>query len=227
MGVTLLCTLGYWQLSRAQEKKSMISQWDSAHTQPVLTMVDLLALSNSTKKAKQYRYTPVALSTHFLNEYTILLDNKTNNGQAGYHVLTPVQVDDNTVILVDRGWVPLGRSRSVLPTLLPIKGKIPIEGYLDFAYRNRFVEEAIETGDIKWPLRVQQLSFQTLSALMGKTVLPMLVKLDSSSPYGFTMMPRQNEWLNPARHYGYATQWFLLALTLVIFYLRGSTLQKR
>ena len=31
------------------------------------------------------------------------------DGKAGYHVLTPLQVEDGTVLLVNRGWVPLDR----------------------------------------------------------------------------------------------------------------------
>lgn len=212
MGVTLLCRLGYWQLSRGQEKQQLLSQWDSSFEQRSLTQEALLTASNQNT-LHAWRYRKVSLKGEILNENTILLDNKINQGRAGYHVLSPILIHPGTVILIDRGWVPLSH-RAKLPTFPAISGIVTIEGYLDFAYRNPFVHQSIENSDLKWPLRVQQLDYPLLAGLLNKSIIPMLVKLSNPSSLSFDIPPARGEWLSPERHYGYAAQWFLLALTL-------------
>ncbi|TFH35425.1 MAG: SURF1 family protein, partial [Anaerolineales bacterium] len=51
-------------------------------------------------------YQRVVLEGTFLPQYEILLKNRPLDEVAGFHLVTPLQIDDGTVILVDRGWVP-------------------------------------------------------------------------------------------------------------------------
>ncbi len=40
----------------------------------------------------------------------ILIDNKIDEGRAGYHVVTPLVLRDGRAVLVDRGWIAAGRN---------------------------------------------------------------------------------------------------------------------
>ncbi len=212
-GFTLLCSLGGWQLSRGQQKQALI------HAQQTLTQQAPLSAALLQQHKMPARFTPVAFAALVLNQYTILLDNKTNNGKAGYHVYVPAVLNDNTLILINRGWVSLGTSRANLPPIPPLIGVVPIEGYLDFAYRNRFVGTTLETTTLHWPLRVQQIDIPLFSQLIGKKVYPMLVNLNSNSPYAFALPAQPQLGMSPSRHYGYALQWFALAITLLVVYI--------
>ncbi|MBS0288846.1 MAG: SURF1 family protein [Proteobacteria bacterium] len=209
--VTLLCCLGFWQLSRAKYKENLayLQQKGAINeTKPSNAFI--------TSLPESMRYQRVILKGHFINEFTILLDNKLNKGQIGYHVVVPFQ--DNSmdkVILIDRGWVALGKSRQVLPSIKPIEGEVSIEGYWDFAYRNPFIKQALETDPIRWPLRMQDLDTNLLQKLTAKSVHKMLVKLDKESAYGFEILPPQTP-MTSARHKAYAFQWFSLAAALFI-----------
>ena len=210
-GVTLLCCLGFWQLSRAEQKEEIQSQLQIGQEGHPLTTKALL----ENNDLADFRYHRVQLNGHFLNDRTILLDNKTNNGQPGYYVYVPFTLNNENVILVNRGWIPLGPSRSVLPATNAIKGEVTIEGYLDFAYRNPFIKNALESKTIDWPLRLQELDVSLLHSLIGKNIHTMLVTLDSNSPYAFVAPNRPGSTMSPARHRGYAFQWFALAVTLL------------
>lgn len=211
IGVTVLCRLGYWQLSRGEQKQQQLNLWEQIHPS-VLNEQDL----DPANLAK--RYAPVVLKGTFLNDQTILLDNKTNNGRPGYHVITPLQLKNNKIALIERGWIPLSLPRQVLPSIPPILGEVTIEGYLDFAYRNPFIQHPTENNEVTWPLRVQQLDWDQLASLLNTDIYPMLVKFKHSCAYSFEIPAVKGEWLNPARHYGYACQWFLLAFTLAALY---------
>ncbi|MBN9286559.1 MAG: hypothetical protein BGO43_06245 [Gammaproteobacteria bacterium 39-13] len=214
-GVTLLCSLGCWQLSRAAQKQALLSQASEARTQQPLSVHALLTEANPST----LRYYPIKLSGTFFNDQTILLDNKVNNGEVGYHVLVPFLLNEHTLILVNRGWIPQGRSRAILPSISPIKGETTIEGYLDFAYRNPLIKSAIESNIIQWPLRMQQLDMGLLKDTLGKNIYPMLVTLNNESSFAFSSPKAPVVWMSPERHQGYAVQWFSLAATLFGFYL--------
>jgi surfeit locus 1 family protein len=215
--ITLLCSLGFWQLSRAQFKQNLENQWQNARVQQPLSLNDLLQKRPADLKTWQYQ--SVSLKTNLLNQYTILLDNKTNKSQVGYHVVVPAQLDDQTVILINYGWIPAGPTRTKIPTIAPLTGEVTIEGYLDFAYRNRFISSATESKSIEWPLRMQQLDTELLSTLWGKKIFPMLVILNEG-PHQATAL------MSPARHRAYAFQWFSLAVTLAallgFYYWKGK-----
>jgi surfeit locus 1 family protein len=214
--VTLLCSLGVWQISRGLAKRDQLQQWEASHRIVLLKANDLLT------HTELERYTGVQLTGHFINENTVLLDNKTNNGRVGYHVITPLCFSKKQCILVDRGWIPLIRSRDLLPEIPPILGEVTIEGYLDFAYRNPLTKQSIENNEIKWPLRVQEIDIKKLATLLDRNIFSMLVKFKIPSSYSFEIPPFKGSRLCPERHYGYAVQWFLLAITLAVLYHRGK-----
>lgn len=208
LGITLLCSLGFWQLMRAEQKAALQSKAAHASLQAPLDQAELLAKSSDLPSL---RYLPVRLKGTFLHQYSILLDNKINNGQVGYHLVTPVALTDQKWLLVDRGFIPLGPSRAHLPQIPPSIGEVTIEGYLDFSYRNPFISNPLETQEIKWPLRMQHIDTHLLSTLWHKEVYPMLVVLNLKPP-------ASGAWLSPQKHKGYAVQWFGLGLTLLLFY---------
>ena len=58
----------------------------------------------------------VAARGRFVDERTVYLDNKLRHGRPGYEVNAPLRLD-GTYVLVNRGWVPAGKSREVLPQI--------------------------------------------------------------------------------------------------------------
>ena len=190
-----LCSLGCWQLYRAHEKE----QW--------------LATIGAQPE--------VQLSGHWLQESQFLWDNQTHQGQVGYHVLTPFQPLQGTLVLVDRGWIPAAPNRTTLPSLPPLSDQITtIQGQFAKPSVNRWVHETLETQVIHWPVRIQKLDWPTLTALLYSKSIntplnPELFHLDPSAPDAF-LKTRPQLWLTPAKHRGYAIQWFSLAVTLLL-----------
>ncbi|MGD9592244.1 MAG: SURF1 family protein [Candidatus Berkiella sp.] len=209
--ITLLVGLGFWQLSRANQKEALLAQLQQGQRQSVLESSAL-----SEKTPQDLRFSRITLQGKFLNERTILLDNKTNNAVPGYHVFVPFSLSDGQLVLINRGWIPLGASRQHIPNPEAVKGEVTIEGYLDFAYRNPFINNALETSAISWPLRIQQLDLALIEQLTGRKLYKMLVILDKKSPFAFEPPTIISDQMPPARHRGYAFQWFSLAALLFL-----------
>jgi hypothetical protein len=72
-----------------------------------------------------------------------LLDNQVRDGRPGYHVLTPLRMAENA-ILINRGWVPLGEFRQVLPDRECPRMIMTIGGWL---------AQPVQSGLAAWGMR--------------------------------------------------------------------------
>lgn len=156
------------------------------------------------------------LHGRFDNQHSLLLDNKTFKGQVGYEVYTPFKAEGlNQVILVDRGFIPLGANRQILPNLRDVPGKVTIIGMLNLP--PTYVTYGQLYDVMHWPLRIEFVQLESLSQLLHVSLFPYVFCLTPEDPASYT-----NEWqiviMSPERHRGYAVQWFALALTLLILF---------
>ena len=200
----LLILLGLWQIHRGEEKQHMQLQFLK---QRQATPIYLNQLTTVTKK-KVYR--PILAEGYFDNQHTFLLDNKIYQQQVGYEVLTPfITKNSHAAILVNRGWIPQGKNRKILPRIKPVQGNLIIEGLLIWPQKTFTLKPVIEK---EWPQRIQVLTEKFLKQQRFK---PFLIVLDKQHPYGFIPLWRPII-LSASRHYAYACQWFALSLTLLI-----------
>jgi surfeit locus 1 family protein len=82
-----------------------------------------------------------------------------------------------------------------------------------------------ESPQLVWPLRVEFIHLAQLAPLIGSSLYPYVLYLSPQHPAAFAV-ERHFVLFPPARHWGYAVQWFALALTLlilsIVFYLKGA-----
>jgi surfeit locus 1 family protein len=105
----LFASLGTWQLRRAETSRATHAQFDGGATETVLP-----ALPSELEDGQRFRR--VEVYGEFVDRPQFLLDNMLHDGVAGYHVLTALRVPGRREhVLVNRGWVPAGGDRRVLP----------------------------------------------------------------------------------------------------------------
>ena len=148
-----------------------------------------------------------------------LLDNRTRRGAAGYDVLSPLVFDDEGVrgVMVNRGWIALGPSREVLPETSAPSGALEVRGRSRRPGAAFLLGDAGYRGDI-WPRVVQSIDIGKMEETLGVDLLPFVIELEPTEPYGFDRGWPPHGGLTPRRHRAYAFQWFALALTLVVIY---------
>ncbi|WP_164521517.1 SURF1 family protein [Iodobacter ciconiae] len=98
LAILILITfyMGLWQLSRAHDKQILITQ---------LTKQEALAPLPWAKGTPPL-FRPIKLIGQWLPQAQILLDHRIEAGQIGYHVITPFQLSDQSIVLINRGWWP-------------------------------------------------------------------------------------------------------------------------
>lgn len=223
--VSCMLLLGRWQLNRAEVKVVMQQTAEqSAVAQPV-SILDIQDFDDAAK-----RYQKVSVSGVYLPDRHFLWDNRTNNGRAGFEVVSILRLANGKLVLVNRGWIPMGASREKLPGVaLPESVSdvvVTLEGFVSAPSRGFSGGEAIERAG-QWPALLQYLDYPAIEKQMGEPVLPVLIQVqalepDSSDPLVLTPRP---EWYTPnwhpsasgpAKHYSYAFQWFAMAAALTV-----------
>lgn len=210
-GLLLFGSLGVWQLHRAHAKTVMLEQRAAADNAPARPLVQARLPAHLYGKR-------VVVTGEYLSDQQILMDNQTHEGRVGYHAWTPLQVADGRLVLVDRGWVPLGIDRAHPPSPPVPSGTRQVRG-LWRAWPQAGI--ALHADDIcdrhDWPRVLNYPQYRQVACQYDAPVVDGLLLLSEEAPGGF---PR--EWdslgLSPMRHIGYAVQWFAMALAaLVIF----------
>lgn len=210
--VALFVRAGFWQLDRAEQKEHLLTQFEAGQR----STIDLASSSTDVG-----RYQRVRARGRYDAAHQILLDNMPwESGRPGYRVLTPFELESGEWWLVDRGWVPLGRTRADLPAIEVGEELRTIHGRIDrFPQPGLRLGEAQPTDGNAWPRVLSFPEHATLERELRRTVAERIVRLEASEPDGYQRAFRAPVTVGPGRHIGYAVQWFAFAATAVILFL--------
>ncbi len=169
--LSLLTGLGFWQLDRAAQKRALLEQYEEQEREARIEVrADLVA-------AGELEYRPAQVRGRFDTGHQFLLDNRTHQGMAGYQVLTPLRIEGSEQgILVNRGWVPRGSSRSVLPDVPTPATPVRLEGMLKRPTRTITLGEG-EDREPGWPKVLQRVRLDLQAEQLGYPLLPLLFLL--------------------------------------------------
>ena len=93
--ILLFCSLGTWQIHRLQWKLDLISEINNGlNSEPVF-------YSNTNIK----NYQKVKFSGIFDFKKQIYLYSLNNKGKPGYDIITPLKINSNEILLINRGWI--------------------------------------------------------------------------------------------------------------------------
>jgi cytochrome oxidase assembly protein ShyY1 len=102
--------LGNWQLDRYRQRSAINDRIDAAATAAPVPVTDVLRPGE--RPAKGSAYTRVTATGRYDPAHEILVRGRAVEGRVGFEVLTPLVLADGSAVLVNRGWVPLGRGAS-------------------------------------------------------------------------------------------------------------------
>ncbi len=208
--VAVCVWLGSWQLDRAREKQALIDGFRRGGGAVDVTSRSIDGLS---------RYQTVSARGAYQPRRQILLDNMASaDGQPGYRVLTPFRrTTGGPLLLVDRGWVPLGSSREQLPAVDVPDDAREIAGRVDRPpVPGLRMHEALAADAASWPRVMNFPTSEQLAAVLEEPIEPHLVLLDSRAADGYERKWQPALRMSPARHLAYAVQWFAFGVVAVV-----------
>jgi surfeit locus 1 family protein len=223
LGMAVTASLGRWQLSRAEEKLAYQAMLEARAQEPELTLTELQ--QQKQPLSDQLLHRRVELEGFWRSQYSVWLDNRSHHGQAGYWVLTPLQLDADTAVLVQRGWAPrISQNREQLPEVATSLEVVSVEGYLS-AGPSRLLQlgqeaplassadKSAETASGSSRIR-QNLDLNQFRQETGIPIVAYVVQTDEDAE------GLRRDWpvvgSTADKNYGYAFQWFALCLLILV-----------
>ncbi len=209
--------LGFWQIHRADEKANMISaQKKQQNLKPIRWV---------PQQKLPAQYERIQLEGVYLPQ-AFLLDNQHHQHQFGYDVLSPLQLTDGSVVLIDRGWIHGDITRRIFPKIQIPNDLIQLQGMVYFPSKNQWVLGPVFEEKENKTVILERFDEQLVSQLLQKAVYPFIIRLDKQDTHGFV-----REWetvsMPPQRHLAYALQWFAMALVILIIFLALNLKKKK
>ncbi|MBI3570306.1 MAG: SURF1 family protein [Gammaproteobacteria bacterium] len=203
--------LGYWQLQRAEEKRLMQAEYDTRANGPAVQV------ERRVQRPDELQFYRVVARGYYETERQILIDNRVHQGRVGYHVVTPLKLQDSDVrLLVNRGWIAIGADRGRLPAFETPGGLQQITGVATVPAEKYFTLAEPEPG---WQRVWQNMDMARYIAAVPFPVQPVVVLLDPEVPAGGFTRDWSRLDAGISVHQGYAFQWFMLAAALTTLYL--------
>jgi len=216
LGVAVFAGLGTWQLQRSGERQAELHAFEQAR---LAAPIEGLAAV-----PPQGDYLRLRLIGRYDGERQILMDNMTHEGRRGYHVLTPLRTAGG-VVVVNRGFVPAGIDRSLLPDISVGGAERSVTGVAAPYFRAGLQLEQPAAENL-WPRRISYPSAAQLRALIDGRLPTYQLLLDSGEADGYV-----RDWrpygLSPQRHLAYAVQWYGLAAAAAGIWLAVTIRRRR
>ncbi len=210
MVMALMLRLGFWQLSRAEEKQVMLD---------TMNLPEPTALTQAIQLENTIDFQKVDVWGHWIEGVQFNLANQFADGKPGFHVYQPMRLFGKYLVLVNRGWVQSENESS------------PVQGQQSWKMmRSPWPVPAVQLGE----QILSQDAVQTLTYLPQNPVekwlkqrfcgqdkiknciiLPFVFKLDASMPDGHHRQWQTNI-MPPEKHRAYAVQWFTMATVLLL-----------
>jgi surfeit locus 1 family protein len=143
---------------------------------------------------------------------TVFLDNRQMDTRVGFFVLTPLLLQDTgEAVVVQRGWIPRNfEDRTKLPPVLTPSGVVQVPGRIAPAPSKLYQLGTAAGGAIRQNLDLPQFKTETALPLLSITVQ----QTGEPSEGLLRDWPAVNVGVD--KHYGYAFQWFGLAVLIAL-----------
>ena len=202
----ILIILGTWQANRLEWKEGLISKYQAELKRIPITLADLPSV-----KPKKFRR--VQVIGKYLHRLQIFVGPKPYRGNAGWHVVTPFQLETGDIILINRGWVPLSFRNNLEAKIEKRNNKSAVVGVINWPRKRNYFDPVNIPEKNQW-FRVDTAAIA--NKLHLKNVPSYWISINKKKksnkfPIGGvgTKMPINN-------HLQYVWTWFGLAFGLLI-----------
>ncbi len=201
--VLLALGLGTWQVQRLTWKNAVIADRQAKRAAPPLAGLP------AQFDPALHEFRRASVEGRFRHDKELYLAARSMNGNAGYHVLTPLALAGGQGhVLVNRGWVPLARKEPDSRAPGQADGAVTVEGYLRHpAERGWFVPENVPQRNFWFTIDLPAMAAaQDISELK-----PYVFEADAAPNRGGFPIGGVTRFELPNDHLQYAITWFAMA----------------
>ncbi|MGB1110568.1 MAG: SURF1 family protein [Gammaproteobacteria bacterium] len=210
----LLISLGNWQSERAEFKERKYAAYEQSQSGRGLDLESAVAMNAEP-------YTKVWARGRFVADAPLLyLDNRTRRGVHGFQVLAVFEVEAlPNRFLVNLGWIAQKASRRDLPQFDLPQGDLELRGLWTQAPSDvfRLGPDEPPITDRQWI--IQAVEIDDLAERLGYGLASFVLLLRPEQSFGLVREWKPTYVVTPAKHRGYAFQWYALSVAWVVLLL--------
>jgi surfeit locus 1 family protein len=220
--VAAVCVrLGFWQLHRLAERRASNAELAHAIARPPLALGDDLAAIMRNPEGFVDRRARVTGT--YDSAAALVLRGRAFEGAPGVELAAPLRpVGRDTVVIVDRGWVPAPDAASADPGRYPEPGLRTVTGILrEMPVIAEGAKPVTLTVDGVPVHTVQRLDLATLRAHSRAPLRPLYLQQLPEPARPDSVLPRRVPIppMSEGPHLSYAIQWFSFAAIAIIGFL--------
>jgi cytochrome oxidase assembly protein ShyY1 len=216
--------LGRWQWHRHEARSARADRIELHYSASPIPLARALP-SPAARLPQAQEWTMVTATGRYAAKEVMLVRNRPNNGVFGYEVVVPLRLADGTSLLVDRGWIPNGRTAAE-PSKAPATpaGDITVTGWLRLGEPS--LGRQMSNGQLA-SINLAEAGAQSGTSLYGAY----LIRDGEAGPPGESIEhPQALEKPDTGQgpHLAYALQWWLAApvgLVLIFMAVRREDLE--
>jgi surfeit locus 1 family protein len=213
--VAIAClSLGFWQLRRLDERK-LENAVGAARFEAVPEDLELL-LSSVGADLDSLRYRRAVAIGRYAPEDEVLVRSQVYLGSAGFHVITPLVLNDGRAVLVNRGWVPLVIDQVPVSQAPPPPGVGEVSGWLGLTEtRSGFGPDDPQEGRL---VAMSRVDIARIQRQVPYELVPVQLTLADASENDLPIPADLPRFDDEGPHLGYAIQWFGFVVVGVVGY---------
>jgi cytochrome oxidase assembly protein ShyY1 len=195
--------LGQWQWGRYEERQARADRITAHYDAAPVPLGDVVG-PGPLPLARDW--TRVTATGRYAAGDPLLVRNRPLDGTYGYEALFPLTLEDGSVLLVDRGWVPNAESAQALPDVPSAPdGPVEVTGWLRLSEES--LDRSLPRGQLA-SINLAEASRELGTDLLGAyLVLDMESTPDGARPERPARLERPDTGIGP--HQAYAFQWWL------------------
>lgn len=201
--------LGRWQLSRHDEKVLENEVRTARLTAQPVEIDELLAGAGDDVGSLEYRRS-VAVGA-FRPSQEVLLRSRVRDGVAGFEVVTPFELETGTVLMVDRGWVPLSFDQVPVEQAPPPTGTVQLSGVLRLGAARGALQPEDPEGSV-----LSRVDLDRLATMVDGPLAPVWMQLVDDEDETLPLAAPEPVFDDNGPHLSYAFQWFSFAVIAVV-----------
>lgn len=202
--------LGFWQLDRHDQRADRNATVEARTERPAVPVGSAL---DEVDDPSELRFRTVTAAGTF-GEGVLLVDNRSKDGLPGVWVLSPLRLDDGSVLVVNRGF-QFPEGGEVDPPDVP-RGTVTLEGTVA-TWEDR--DCGVRRDDAGDPVGTACLLRSAAEEAFGSDVAPIVVQRQASDPPAPDVLaPVPLPELDAGPHRSYAFQWFTFAVIVAVVY---------
>ena len=212
--ILVMIGLSIWQVQRLHWKEGAIAE------RTARTTAEPVPLPPAGTDLASLEFRRVTVTGSFDHVHEFYLAARSQNGNIGYWIVTPLKTDPNgpsggDTVLIERGWVPENMKLPATRAAGQVAGTVTLNGFVRLPQVKTFFQPENEPAKNVW-FYLSPAEMAQAAGIPVRTDLYLDADL-APNPGGFPIGGQTRINL-PNDHLQYAITWALLALSLAVVY---------